>query len=194
MPDTANTAIKVCSRASILMGGSPITSFDEATVEADVCDAMYEDIARASLTNSRWGFATDQQVLNRIASPPTSRFDAAYQLPANTLTVSAVTVNDLPIIFDTYGSKVYCNMSISDVVVADYIFRAAESEWPSYFTVAVEYAMASILATSVARDASLSQLMESKASMLMMQARRFDSQRQTTQRLSTSRFIAQRRS
>lgn len=194
MSDTANTAIKVCSRASILMGGSPITSFDEGTVEADVCDAMYEDIARASLTNSRWGFATNQQVLNRIAAPPTSRFDAAYQLPANTLTVSAVTVNDSPIIFDTYGSKVYCNMSISDVVVADYIFRATESEWPSYFTVAVEYTMASILATSVARDATLSQLMDSKASMLMMQARRFDSQRQTTQRLSTSRFIAQRRS
>ena len=54
----ANTAIKVCSRASILMGGSPIQSFDEGTVEADVVDAVYEDVARASLTNSRWRFAT----------------------------------------------------------------------------------------------------------------------------------------
>jgi hypothetical protein len=194
MSDIANTAIKVCSRASILMGGSPISSFDEGTVEANVCDAMYEDIARASLTNTRWGFATNQAILNRIVSPPTSRFDAAYQLPSGTLTVSAVTVNDSPIIFDTYGNKIYCDVSETEIVVADYIFRATESEWPSYFTVAVEYAMAGILATSVARDGQLAQLMEGKANILMMQARRLDSQRQTTQRLNTSRFIAQRRS
>ena len=44
----ANTAIKICSRASILMGGSPIQSFDEGTAEADVVDAVYEDIASAN--------------------------------------------------------------------------------------------------------------------------------------------------
>lgn len=194
MSDTANTAIKVCSRASILMGGSPISSFADGTVEADVCDAMYEDVARAALTNSRWGFATNQSVLSRLASAPTGRFDAAYQLPSGTLTVSAVTVNDSPIVFDTYGDKIYCDATSTEEVVADYIFRATEAEWAPYFTIAVEYAMASVLAISVARDASLSQLMDQKAATQMMQARRLDSQRQTTQKLYTSRFIAQRRS
>jgi len=194
MPDTANTAIKVCSRASILMGGSPILSFVDGTVEADVCDAMYEDISRAALTNSRWGFATNQAVLSRIATAPTGRFSAAYQLEAGTLTVSAVTVYDSPIVFDTYGDKVYCDVSDTEEVVADYIFRATEANWAPYFTIAVEYSMAAVLATSVARDASLSQLMEQKAASQMMLARRLDSQRQTTQRLNTSRFIAQRRS
>lgn len=194
MPDTANTAIKVCSRASILMGGSPITSFTDGTVESDVCDAMYEDIARAALTNCRWGFATNQSVLNRLAAAPTGRFDAAYQLPSGTLTVSALTVNDSPIIFDTYGDKLYCDVSGTETVVADYIFRADEADWAPYFTIAVEYSVASVLATSVARDASLSQLMDQKFQVLIMQARRLDSQRQTSQKLNTSRFIAQRRS
>lgn len=194
MPDIANTAIKVCSRASLLMGGAPLTSFTDGTAEADVCDAMYEDVARAALTNSRWRFATNQAVLNRIATPPTSRYDAAYQLPSGTLTVSAVTINDSPIEFSTYGDKVYCNATTGDTVVADYIFRATEAEWPSYFTVAVEYAMSAVLAISVARDASLSQMLEQKASLLMAQARSRDSQRQTTRKLDTSRFIAQRRS
>ena len=31
----------------------PISSFDEGTAEADVVDAMYEDIARAALTSPR---------------------------------------------------------------------------------------------------------------------------------------------
>ena len=194
MPDIANTAIKVCSRASILMGGSPITSFADGSAEADVCDAMYEDIARASLTNTRWRFATNQATLSRLVAPPTGRWDAAYQLPSGTLTVSAVTVNDYPIGYDTYGDKIYCNANDTDSVVADYIFRATEAEWPSYFTVAVEYAMAAVLAISVARDGSLAQMLEQKGAILMAQARNRDSQRQTTKRLDTSRFIAQRRS
>lgn len=194
MPDTANTAIKICSRASILMGGSPILSFVDGTVEAEVCDAMYEDISRAALTNTRWGFATNQAVLNRLVAAPTGRFDAAYQLPSGTLTVSAVTVSDSPISFDTYGDKIYCDVSGTEEVVADYIFRAPEAHWAPYFTISVEYAMAAVLATSVARDSSLAQLMEQKAATQMMQARRLDSQRQTTQKLNTSRFIAQRRS
>jgi hypothetical protein len=190
----ANTPIKVCSRASILMGGSPITSFTDGTVESDVCDAMYEDVARAALTNTRWRFATNQSVLNRLATAPTGRFDAAYQLPSGILMLSALTVNDHPIQYDTYGSKAYCDAAPTDSVIADYIYRADEADWPPFFTIAVEFQMASVLAVSVARDQGLATLMEQKANVLMMQARRLDSQQQTTRKLQTSRFIAQRRS
>ncbi len=176
------------------MGGSPIASFNDGTVESDVCDAMYEDVARASLTNTRWRFATNQQSLSRLATAPTGRFDAAYQLPGTMLMLNALTVNDFPIEYDIYGDKAYCNAAASDVVIADFIFRADEANWPPYFTIAVEFAMAAVLAVSVARDASLGSLMEQKAATYMMQARRLDSQQQTTRKLNTSRFIAQRRS
>ena len=132
--------------------------------------------------------------MSRLATAPTSRWAAAYQMPSDTLTVSAVTVGDTPIQFDTYGDKIYTNASVSEEVVVDYIFRATEATWPSYFTLPVEYSMASLLAVSVARDASLSQLLEQKAQMFMLQARGRDSQRQTTQKLNTSRYMAQRRS
>lgn len=155
---------------------------------------MYEDIARAALTNMRWRFATNQAVLNRLAAAPTGNFSAAYQLPSQTLMVNSVTVNDYPLRYDIYGSKVFCDAGETDELVCDYIFRADESAWPSYFVLAVEYAMAGVLAVSVARDASLSSMMEQKASYQMIQARRLDSQQQTTRKLDTSRFIAQRRS
>jgi len=190
----ANTPIKVCSRASVLMGGSPISSFDEGTAEADVVDAMYEDIARAALTSTRWRFATNQQVLNRLTAAPTSRFDAAYQMPSDLLMLSAVTVNDDPIIYDIYGDKVYCDTSTNEIVVADYIYRANEAYWPSYFTLAVEFQVAAMLSISIARDASLGSMMDQQAERQMIKARRLDSQQQTTRKLMTSRFIAQRRS
>ena len=190
----ANTPIKICSRASLLIGGDAIQSFSDGTAEATVANAMYEDMAQAALTNSRWRFATDQAVLNRLANAPTGRFDAAYQLPAECIMLNAVTVNDHPIKYDTYGSKVYCNAAPADELVADYNFRADESTWPPYFVIAVEYVMAGVLATSVARDQQLATMMEGKANLLMAQARRLDSQTQTSRKLNTSRFIAQRRS
>jgi hypothetical protein len=81
MPDVANTPIKICSRASLLIGGDVIQSFDDGTAEATICDAMYEDMARSALTSSRWRFSTDQAVLNRLTDAPSGRWDAAnYQM------------------------------------------------------------------------------------------------------------------
>lgn len=174
------------------MGGSPIASFVEGTAESDVVDAMYEDMAREALTSTRWRFATNQLVLSRLQDSPTARYSASYQLPADLLMLSAVTINDSPIEFDIYGDKVFCGSSASDVVVADYIFRATENQWPPFFTLAVELQVASMLAVSVARDASLAQMLEQKADRQMTKARRLDSQQQTTRKLNTSRFIAQR--
>tara|TARA_B110000503_G_C7071382_1_gene381022 strand:- start:171 stop:701 length:531 start_codon:yes stop_codon:yes gene_type:complete len=176
------------------MGGEAITSFTDGSAESDIADAMYEDVARSALTNTRWRFATNQSVLNRLSFAPTGRFNSAYQLPSGFLMLSAVTVNGFNIIYDTYGDKVYCDASPTDSLVADYIFRAEESTWPAYFTIAVEYMMAAVFATSLARDATLSNLFEQKAEFQMRQARRLHSQQQTTRKLNTSRFIAQRRS
>ena len=178
----------------MLIGGNPISSFTDGSSESIVAGAMYEDMARAALTNCRWRFSTSQEQLNRLSEAPTGRFDAAYQLPSGLLLLNAVTVNDFNISYDTYGSKVYCDASENEVLIADYVFRAEENTWPPYFVVAVEYIMAGVLAISVARDAAMAKMMEEKAAMQMMQARRLHSQQQTTKKLNTSRFIAQRRS
>jgi|TARA_R110001592_G_scaffold87920_1_gene259292 hypothetical protein len=194
MPDIANTPVKICSRASLLIGGEAIQSFDDGTAEATICNAMYEDMARSALTNSRWRFASDQAVLNQLADLPTGRWDIAHQLPSESIMLIAVTINDVNIQFNTYGTKVFSNSSVSDVLVADYVFRANEVNWPPYFVTAVQYMMAGVLAVSAARDSQLASLMEQKANYQMTQARRLHSQTQTTQKLNTSRFIAERRS
>jgi len=194
MPDVANTPIKVCSRASVLIGGDEIQSFTDGTLESSVADSIYEDIARTALTNTRWRFATNQQQLNRLTDTPVGRWDSAYQLPSGTLFLHALTVNELPIKYDTYGNKAYTDAVESDVVIADFTYRADEQDWPSFFTLAVQHMVAGAFAISIARDSTLSQLMDQKAQFYMAQARRLDSQQQTTRKLNTSRFIAQRRS
>lgn len=190
----ANSAIDICSRALILIGAEPITSFDDDNNEALIASNVYEDIARSALVNSRWRFATNQMVLNRLSEAPTGRYTAAYQLPTGWLMTHAITVNDVPVDFQTYGKKIYCNEDVNSKVVADYTYRAEEYDWPSYFTLAVEYELASVFAFSLARDAQLAKMMSDQATVQMMRCRTLDSQQQTTRKLNTSRFLTQRRS
>ena len=115
-------------------------------------------------------------------------------MPSGTLMLNAITVEEQAIEYDTYGDKVYCDAVSTDEVIADYIFRAEEVDWPPYFTLAVEFAVASVFAISLARDAQLGTAMENRAERQFIKARRLDSQQQTTRKLNTSRFIAERRS
>lgn len=190
----ADSAIDICSRALILIGAEPITSFADGNNEALIASNMYEDVARSSLVNTRWRFSTNQAVLNRLSEAPTGRYTAAYQLPTSWLMTHAVTVNDTPIEYQTYGNKLYCNESSNSVLVLDYTYRAEETYWPSYFSIAVQYEMASIFASSLARDEALSASMQRQAQLTMMKARSLDAQQQTTRKFDTSRFITQRRS
>ena len=132
--------------------------------------------------------------MNQLSAEPTGRYDLAYQLPSDLLMLHAVTVNDNLIDYQMYGDKVFADTSTQDVVIADYSFRANEETWPSYFTLAVEFSLAIIFATSIARDANLASLMTARAEATMAKARTMDSQQQTTRKLVTSRFLTARRS
>ena len=183
----------MASRALVLIGAEPITSFELSTTEALVASNMYEDVVRSSLCVARWRFASEQATLNQLTDLPTGRFDIAHQLPSDLLMLHAITVNDNKIGYTIYGDKVFSNASTADVLVADYTFRAPETSFPSYFALAVQYALASVFATAIARDDKLMEMMETKADRLMAKARNLDSQQQTTRSLSTTRFNTNRR-
>ena len=191
---SSNSPVDICSRALILIGAEPITSFDDGNNEALISSSMYEDVAQAALVNTRWRFATDQLVLNRLSDAPTGRYEASYQMPSDSLMIHALTVNGFNIEFQTYSDNLFCDADASDEVVADYTYRVLEQYWPSYFIMSVQFQLASVFAISLARDGSLSQLMDQKAALLMAKARGVDSQSQTNRKLDTSRFISNRRS
>ena len=190
----ADTSLKIASRALILIGADAITAFDDGSTEATIATNMYEDVCRTALTNTRWRIATNQATLNLLSSAPTGRYDRAYQIPSDSLMIHAVTVNDNVIDYQTYGDKIYADTSTTDSLIADYTFRVGEDKFPSYFILALEYSLASVFATSIARDANLANLMTNAASNAMAKARSLDSQSQTTRKLITSRYLTNRRS
>ena len=75
MASTASdSALDIASRALVLIGAEPITSFESSSTEALVASNMYEDVVRSSLCVARWRFATEQAVLNQLTDTPTGRF------------------------------------------------------------------------------------------------------------------------
>jgi len=194
MPSAANSDIDIASRGLILIGADPITSFTASTTESTVANAIYEDIVRTTLCSSRWRFATNQAQLNLLTNVPTGRYDTAHQLPTDMLMLHAVTISDAVIEYNIYGDKVFSDASTQDTLVADYTFRALEQDFPSYFTVALEFSLAASFALAIARDEQLSSILEQKGGALLQQAKTLDSQQQTTRKLVTSRFITERRS
>jgi hypothetical protein len=190
----ADSSIDICSRALILIGAEPITSFTDGSTESLVASNLYEDICRSALQNCRWRFATDQRVLNRLTDAPTGRYDLAYQLPNNNLIVHAITVNDNLVEYQIYGDMVYADTNTSDTVIADYTFRQTEENFPAYFTIALQYALSVAFASAIARDSTMINQMSALANQAMMKARSVDSQQQTTRKLVSTRFITERRS
>ena len=98
----ADSSIDICSRALILIGADPITSFTDGSTESLVASNLYEDICRSALQNCRWRFATEQSVLNQLSDVPTGRFDIAHQLPSNLLVLHGITINLHLLFFNTW--------------------------------------------------------------------------------------------
>ena len=191
----ADTKVDICARALIMIGAQPISSFDDGSTEALVASNIYENITQSILCRHRWRFATEQQQLSLLADAPTGRWEYAYQLPTSPdlLQLNTITVADVPIEYSRYGDKVFVNgYDSQSALIADYIFRQDESEFPAYFKLGLEYTLASIFAGSVARDAAMIKQFSDLAERQILIGKNTDSQEVTNKKLSTKRFITNR--
>lgn len=189
----AVTDIDICSRALVLIGAQPITSFSDGTTESTVAYNLYEDTVRDLLSRYRWRFASGQAQLARRTDVPDAKWEAAYQLPTDLLLLHDVSVAGSVIDYDRYQNLVYCDASATEDVIADYTFRADEDLWPPYFTTAVELTLASIFAYAVANQIQTADYLDKKALRQLAMARNIDAQSQTTRKLDLKGFEQVRR-
>ena len=193
----AVTKVDIASRALIMIGANPISSFTDGSTDSLVTNNIYEEIVESTLTRHKWRFATGQKQLSLLAASPTGRYEYAYQIPASPqcLHIIAVTSNDFSIAYSRYEDKIYLDgYGSSSTLIMDYIFRQDESLFPPYFRLALEYKLASIFAGSIARDAPMVKEFDELSERQLLIAKNIDSQETTSKKLSTSRFITERRS
>ena len=155
-----DTALTVCSDALLLLGARPISSFNEGTDEANLCDRLYPSVKKSTLQAYPWSFSFKKVQLARTINTPVNEYKYEYQLPSDRVgtirraftstSVRAGTFNA----WTVQGDKLLTN---EETIVVDYQFLPEESAMPAYFVQLLNYMMAWHLADPVTDQISKTQ-------------------------------------
>lgn len=156
-----DTGVSICSDALMMLGAKPITSFNDGTDRASVCDRLYPDVRDSTLSMYRWSFSMKKIGLAQLVTSPVSFWQYAYQLPGDRLStpikVFHLSNQGSPIQKDweIQGDQLLTNLTS---IFIDYQFQTPEYAMPQYFVQLLKYQMAWHLAEPVTEQADKSAL------------------------------------
>ena len=170
--DVANVALR-------LVGGTRITSFTQATPNANAINDIYSEI-RDTLLEYPWNFATQRVELAKLTATPSFRFDYAYALPSDWIYTISVHDNDGGFGTIDYreeqlsGQKVFTTNS--DSVYLTYVKRETNPNlMPPSFRIALASALARNLAITIANSNVLEDQLAARAEKDLAKAKSIDS-------------------
>lgn len=151
-----DTGVSICSDSLLLIGAKTITSFNDGTDEASVCDRLYPDIRNSTLVMYPWTFTMKKVQLARLITTPGSVWEYEYQLPGDRLAnPRAVYDTASPGAYpqkdwEIQGDKLLTNLP---EVFIDYQYQTPEFAMPSYFVQLLKYQIAWHIAETVTEQA-----------------------------------------
>jgi hypothetical protein len=175
--------IAICSRALIRLGAQPISSFDDGSVESEICGALYAQSRDALLSAYGWSFATGQVELSALDETPSGEYRNVFALPNDylrALTAGSGNGSTSGLDYRIMHGKLYCN---SVTVLLTYIYRANESEFPPYFDSILISRMAAELCIPLTENTSRFDTLMRLAETEFSRARQLDAQQHRPQRL-----------
>lgn len=171
--------IRWCSRALVLLGAPPISSFEDDSEEAVVASELYPAARDELLAAYTWKFATTETTLARLVAAPPADFAHAYQLPADLLRVISAGENGSSgLVYRIRGRTLQTDAAS---VTLSYIFQPDETEFPPHFVAALVAKLAADFALPLTESSQRAQTMMAKAEEAYRIARVTDSQQQTPQ-------------
>lgn len=140
-----DSGLSICSDALLLLGANAITSFNEGTDSANVCDRLYPDIRDQALMTYPWSFSFKKVKLSRLVTTPTTEYKYEYQLPGDRLgSPRQVFISSSPGQRPVKEYRIFQDKLLSDYeeVWIDYQYSVGEFEMPVYFVQLLKYLMA----------------------------------------------------
>jgi hypothetical protein len=189
----ADTAIDICSRALVLIGEKPITSFCGRRYALHRGEpALRTDCVRSMLGTRRWGFANTTQQLSRKTGTPVAglgcRIRIAVRSPPDPPHHRRRPADPLRALRLDDPLQRRCQRN------GGHDLRAPrrEAEFPSYFTGALEIELAARFTMPITGQETLMGIWQREARKAWAEARSAGSQEQSSQRLPISRYKAAR--
>ncbi len=178
----AASAVQLCARALVKLGARPISSFDDDTVESQVCSTLYPGLRDALLSAHPWSFATGQARLARLQARPLADFAFAHQLPANFL--RALSVGSGPrgrgAEYRIAERRLHCDL---ESPVLTYVFRPAESEFPAFFDQTLVARLAAEFCLPLTESTSRAEALTKFAESELIRAKQIDAQQDAPPRI-----------
>lgn len=186
-----------CNKACLGAGVNTITSLQQGSAEAIFCKEWYELLVEAELSLYKWKFATrsldiTSNRLSEDAMPEGARWNNAYQMPPDFVSVDTVLVNDKPIEYDRQGLMILTKDTQNDNIIIVYRYRADESTWYPYFKLLVIYRLATMLSFSIARKDDIAASMKGLADEHWRKSKTEDAQGQTNKKVNLSKLTRAR--
>lgn len=151
-----DSALSICSDALLMLGASPIASFNEGTDAANISDRLYPDIKNQALLVYPWTFSFKKIKLSRLLNNPINEFKYAYQLPGDRLAPPRGVYNtDSTNSYPAKDYRIMQDMLLTNYeeVWIDYQYAVQEFEMPVYFVQLLKYLMAWHLALPITDQA-----------------------------------------
>lgn len=171
----ALTATDLCSRALIALGGRPIASFEEATVDAEIARHLYPSIRDGLLSSHPWRFATTQRALPRLPQAPSADYGFSFQLPPDFLRALSAgpAEQGRGLSYRISGRRL--DAGVDDLTLT-YIFRPDESGFPPFFDLALIARLSADFCLPLTESTSRAQLLHQLAEAEFRRAKTIDSQ------------------
>ena len=155
-----DTALTVCSDSLLLLGARPISSFNEGTDEANICDRIYPHVKKSTLQAYPWSFSFKKVQLARTINTPVNEYKYEYALPSDRLgairrAYVSSSVGARPFsAWTIQGDKL---LSSEESIIVDYQFLPDEDAMPAYFIQLLNYMMAWHIADAITDQTTKSQ-------------------------------------
>lgn len=157
--------VSIASAASVMLGASPIQSFDEDTVEAETAKAVYTSVYENLLSYRPWTFARDYKTPVLITETPETGYKFSYQLGRG-----VVKVLDLghPVPYRLIGGReLHTDIKNPRVQV---LLKPKEQDLPQDFIYAFKCLLAAAMAPTITDNINQAQYYDKKGTQLLQQA------------------------
>ena len=177
------SSIELCSKALNKIGANSITSFNDDTVESEICESIYLTLKQKLLSLYSWSFAIKTAQLLQDNNVQRYDYNFAYILPNDFLRAIKISSDGK---YKIFGNHLFSN---EENVELEYIADVDEEYFSPLFISSFIYLMAAELSVSLLNDTSKYSLFYRLFNSEIKEAKSMDSMQQTNKTLKNFSLI-----
>ena len=186
--------IALCARAMVMIGASPVSSFDEDSAEAEIARLLYPTIRDGMLASYPWRFAARGAWLARLAAANDGRDprdgSALFALPRDFIRLLSLENEGGKITrFELRDRAVLC---AGETAHLSYVARLAEGSFPPWFDLALIARLAAEFCLPLTESSARAEYLFKRSEDQFREARLADAQQSTPHAIDDFSLISAR--